>query len=43
MDEDELKRVGNAQPTIDKIEIVEFESVEELREWVQNHAPAFAR
>ena len=32
MDEQELRRVGEEGPTIDRIEIAEFESQEELRE-----------
>jgi len=43
MDEDQLRKAGHGEPTIDRIEIVEFESGEELREWVKNNAPAFAR
>jgi hypothetical protein len=30
-------------PTIDDIEVAEFESSEELRAWVKKNAPAFAR
>ena len=43
MDRDELRRAGEGMPTIDSIEIAEFESGEELREWVKKNAPAFAR
>jgi hypothetical protein len=35
--------VGQSGPTIDRIEVAEFESGEELREWVKKAAPAFMR
>jgi hypothetical protein len=41
MDEDELRKAGSAEPTIDRIEIAEFESQEEQREWLAKNAPAF--
>ena len=43
MDEAELRQVGEGGPTIDKIEVAEFESHEELREWLKKKAPAFVR
>ena len=43
MDEDELRQAGSLEPTIDRIEVVEFESQEEQREWLAKHAPAFLR
>jgi hypothetical protein len=43
MDEQELSRVGQGGPTIDKIEVAEFESQEGLREWLKKGAPAFVR
>jgi hypothetical protein len=43
MDEDELRHVGEAGPTIERIEVAEFESQEELREWLKKNAPAFLR
>jgi hypothetical protein len=43
MDEDELKKAGEAAPTIDGIDIAEFESVQEMREWLKEKAPAFLR
>jgi hypothetical protein len=43
MDEGELRRVGAAGPTIDRIDVAEFESQEELREWLKNAAPVFVR
>ncbi len=43
MEEQELRRVGQSGPTIDRIEVAEFESQEELREWLKKVAPAFVR
>ena len=43
MDEEELRRVGQGGPTIDRIEVAEFESQEELRKWLTKTAPAFVR
>jgi hypothetical protein len=42
MDEDELRKAGDGEPTIDGIEIVEFESHEEAMEYLKKTAPAFA-
>lgn len=35
MDKAEAKKVGESGPTIDKIEVAEFESQRELREWLR--------
>ncbi|MHB1425439.1 MAG: hypothetical protein ACYC3I_19890 [Gemmataceae bacterium] len=43
MDEEELRRAGEGEPTIDRIDIAEFETVEEQREWLKAVAPAFVR
>jgi hypothetical protein len=43
MDEQELRRVGERGPTIDRIEVAEFESHEELQGWLKKAAPAFVR
>jgi hypothetical protein len=43
MDEDELRKIGQSGPTIDKIEVGEFESHDEINEWLKKAAPAFAR
>ena len=43
MDEEELRRVGRDGPTIDRIEVAEFESLEEQRDWLKKNAPAFLR
>jgi hypothetical protein len=43
MEEDELRRAGNKQPTIDKIEIAEFEDNESVKDWLTKHAPVFVR
>ncbi len=40
---DELRQAGEGEPTIDWIEIAEFESSDELRAWVKGNVPAFAR
>jgi hypothetical protein len=41
MDEQELRRVGDRGPTIDRIEVAEFESQEEQQVWLKKAAPAF--
>lgn len=43
MTKEEIERVGEAGPTIDSIEIEEFESQDALREWLKSRAPAFVR
>ncbi len=43
MDEEELRKAGEGQPTVDKIEVAEFETQEELREWLKKAAPVFLR
>jgi hypothetical protein len=42
MSQEEIRQVGEAGPTIDKIEVGEFESHAALKEWLGKHAPAFA-
>lgn len=41
MSEDEIRQVGEAGPTIDSIEVAEFESQAALKEWLAAKAPAF--
>jgi len=41
MDDAELRRAGRGEPTIDCIEVAEFESQEDLQEWLRKNAPAF--
>lgn len=41
MTKDDMERVGEAGPTIDSIEIAEFESQVGVKEWLREHAPAF--
>jgi hypothetical protein len=41
MGEDEIRQVGESGPTIDSIEVAEFESHAELKEWLSKKAPAF--
>ncbi|HJT77872.1 MAG TPA: hypothetical protein VJ739_11785 [Gemmataceae bacterium] len=43
MDEDELQKAGEGVPTIDGIDIGEFETVQEMRDWLKERAPAFLR
>ena len=43
MSEEEIRQVGETGPTIDSIEVAEFESHAALKEWVGKHAPAFLR
>lgn len=42
MDEDELRRAGQGEPTVDRVEVKAFVSQEKMREWVRQMAPAFA-
>jgi len=41
MSEGDIAQVGEDGPTIDSITIAEFETHPELKEWLENHAPAF--
>jgi len=41
MDEDELRRAGEGEPTVDGIDMAAFLSQEKMREWVSRMAPAF--
>ncbi len=43
MDQDQLRKVETAGPTIDAIEIAEFESQVEVKEWLMRNGPAFIR
>lgn len=43
MTADETRAAGRGEPTVDAIEIAEFESHAELRAWVGKTAPAFLR
>jgi hypothetical protein len=43
LDKAEARQIGRTGPTIDRIEVGEFESQEELREWLGKTAPVFAR
>jgi hypothetical protein len=43
MPEADIKQVGNDGPTIDSIEVAEFESHAAQKEWLTEHAPAFVR
>jgi hypothetical protein len=41
MSEEEIRQVGENGPTIDSIEVAEFESHDTLKEWLKQKAPAF--
>src|SRR5947207_990053 len=43
MDEHELQEAGEGAPTIDRIEIAEFETQVALQEWLKKVAPVFFR
>jgi len=43
MPEADIRQVGETGPTIDSIEVAEFESQGALKEWLTEHAPAFLR
>lgn len=43
MTREEIRQVGEKGPTIGSIELAEFESQEELREWLKKKAPEFVR
>lgn len=43
MSEEEITKVGETGPTIDSIQIAEFESHDTLKEWLGKNAPAFLR
>lgn len=41
MGEEDIRKTGDKGPTIDSIEIRDFESSEEAKEWLGQHTPAF--
>jgi hypothetical protein len=43
MSADEIRQVGETGPTIDSIEVAEFENHAALKEWLGKRAPEFAR
>ena len=43
MDEAELKQARGGEPTIDRIDIAEFELLDVQREWLKKAAPLFLR
>ena len=43
MDEDELRRAGAGEATVDRIEVAECETQQEVRDWLTAAAPAFLR
>ena len=43
MSADEIRQVGEKGPTIDSIEVAEFETHADLKEWLGKHGPEFVR
>lgn len=43
MTEEEIRQMGETSPTIDSMTVAEFESQDELKEWLAKNAPAFVR
>lgn len=43
MSEEDIRKVGETGPTIDSIQVAEFESQADLKEWVSKNASAFSR
>jgi len=43
MPEEDIRQVGETGPTIDSIQVAEFESQAALKEWLGKNAPAFLR
>lgn len=43
MAEEEVREVGDAEPTVGSIQVAEFETNKEVKEWLSKNAPAFAR
>lgn len=41
MTEEEIRKVGETGPTVDSIQVMEFESNAELKEWLGKTAPSF--
>lgn len=41
MGDEEIREAGDQGPTIDRINVKEFESQKELRDWLTQNAPAF--
>src|ERR1700719_3908235 len=43
MSEEDIRQVGDSGPTIDSIQVAEFETQTALKEWLSQNAPAFVR
>ena len=43
MSEEDIRQVGDNGPTIDSIQVAEFETQAALRQWLKEKAPAFVR
>ncbi len=42
MDDDEIRRAREGEPTMDHIDVAAFDSQEKVRQWVSQMVPAFA-
>src|SRR5262249_61243205 len=42
MSEEDIRQVGDGGPTIDSIQVAEFETQAALKEWLRQNAPTFA-
>jgi len=43
MSNEDIRQVGDTGPTIDSIQVEEFESQADLKEWLTKNAPGFVR
>lgn len=43
MSKEDIQKVGDTGPTVDSIQVEEFESNKELKEWLTKNAPTFVR
>lgn len=41
MNEEEVRKIGESGPTIDSIQVLEFEANADLLKWLETHAPSF--
>jgi len=43
MPADDIKYIGETGPTVDSIKVAEFQSHDDLKDWLTQHAPGFLR
>jgi hypothetical protein len=43
MSKEDIQQIGDSGPTIDSIQVEEFESQAALKEWLSKNAPAFVK